>query len=321
MAKRKRLSPAILTTDSAPTPTPEVKSNRPPIADIANDAATTNALLELSDKISAARQQGRWIEQISIDAIQTDYLVRDRVDVDVDEMTALKTSLRANGQQTAIEVVPHGPDTFGLISGWRRLTALRELYLEGGIGTVLAIVRQSDDAAASYLSMVEENEIRAGLSFYERGRIVARATDAGAYSSDKEALAALFHAVPRAKRSKIGSFVRIVRALDDVLQFPTALAERAGLALAQALGGDPRFAARLRKDLDAAHPQTAQVELAVIAAALKAPTKAQVKPEVVSLQSGLQYCVTKDGQITLSGVALRDHNYVERLIQTLKSLE
>ena len=47
--------------------------------------------------------------------------------------------------------------------------------------------------------MVDENEIRAGLSFYERGRIVAKATDAGVYTSDKTALAALFHASPRAK--------------------------------------------------------------------------------------------------------------------------
>ena len=323
MAKRKRLSPAILTTD-APAAAPQVKSSRPPIADVANDAATTNALMELSDKLSTARQEGRWIDQISIDAIKSDYLVRDRVDIDADEMTALKDSLRANGQQTAIEVIPHGPETFGLISGWRRLAALRELYLEGGIGTVLAIIRHPDDAAASYLAMVEENEIRAGLSFYERGRIVAKAVDEGAYASDKDALAALFHAAPRAKRSKIGSFVRIVRALDDVLQFPTALSERSGLALAQALGADAGFNTRLRKKLDVTHAQTAGAEQAAIVAAIKGPAKDPVKtrkaPQRVKLPSGLEYVVQPDGKITLSGAVLNDDAYVNRLIQTLNSV-
>lgn len=320
MAKRKRLSPAILTTD-APVMAPEVKSTRAPIADVAGDAATTNALMELSDKISTARQEGRWIEAISIDAIKSDYLVRDRVDTDADEMTALKDSLRANGQQTAIEVVPHGPETFGLISGWRRLTALRELYLEGGTGSILAIIRHPDDVAASYLAMVEENEIRAGLSFYERGRIVARATDEGAYASDKDALAALFHAAPRAKRSKIGSFVRIVRALDDVLQFPTALSERSGLALAQALGADAGFTARLRKKLDAAHAQTAGAEQAVIAAAIKGPSKSPVKVMPVALPSGLEFVVHGDGKITLQGAVLKDADFAKRLIQTLKQMK
>ena len=116
MAKRKRLSPAMLTSE-APITAPEVKSTRPPIAAIANDAATTHALMELSDTISAARDQGRWIEQIPLDAIQTDYLVRDRTVVDADEMEALKTSIRANGQQTAIEVVAIDRETYGLISG------------------------------------------------------------------------------------------------------------------------------------------------------------------------------------------------------------
>ena len=319
MAKRKRLSPAVLTSDG-PVSAPEKKTMRAPIADVAGDASTAAALLELSDRICTARQEGRWIEKISIDAIQSDYLVRDRVEIDVDEMTALKDSLRANGQQTAIEVVPHGPETFGLISGWRRLTALRELYLEGGLGTVLAIVRQPDDAAESYLAMVQENEIRAGLSFYERGRIVARAVDEGAFASDKEALAALFHAAPRAKRSKIGSFVRLVRALDDALQFPTALSERSGLALAQALGADTGLASRLRKKLEALSPQSAKAELAIMTAMISGPTKTVV-PDVVSLPSGIECSVYGGGKMQLRGDALRDPDFTKRLIQTLKSFK
>ena len=319
MAKRKRLSPAMLTPD-APIAAPETKSARVPIADVANDAALTNALMELSDKISTARQEERWIEKIKLDAVVSEYLVRDRVAIDPEEMTTLKNSLRASGQQTAIEVVPYGPETFGLISGWRRLAALRELALEGGTDTVLAIIRQDDDAKASYQAMVDENEIRAGLSFYERGRIVAQAVDEGAYASDKDALSALFQAVPRAKRSKIGSFVRVVRALDDVLQFPTALSERLGLALAQALGADAGFAGKLRKKLEAAHPQTASAEIAVITAAMKGPSKKTAKSETVLLPSGLQYMPHADGKITLQGDVLKDPVFVNKLIKTLKAL-
>jgi len=320
MAKRKRLSPAMLTSD-APIAAPDVKSARPPIADIANDAATTNALMELSDTINTARAQGRWIEQIPLDAIKADYLVRDRTVVDADEMEALKASLRGNGQQVAIEVVSLGQNTYGLISGWRRLTALREMSQEGGLDTVLAIVRKPHDAAASYLAMVEENEIRSGLSFYERGRIVTKAVDEGAYESDKVALAALFHAVPRAKRSKIGSFVRIVRALDDALKFPTALSERSGLALAQALTDDVGLTSRLQKKLDQTPAPSAATELAWIAAMIKGPVQAKERPAAVSLPSGLQYSVKAGGKITLSGSALLDDAFVDRLIQTLKDLK
>lgn len=321
MAKRKRLSPALFTPD-APVAAPEIKSTRVPIADVANDAALSGALMELSDKISTARQEERWIEKVPLDAVLADFLVRDRVVIDADEMTALKDSLRANGQQTAIEVVPYGEETYGLISGWRRLSALRDLSLEGGVDTVLAIIRHADDAARSYLSMVEENEIRAGLSFYERGRIVARAVDDKAYGSDKDALAALFHAVSRAKRSKIGSFVRIVRALDEALQFPTALSERSGLALAQALAADDGFGARLAGVLDAEKPKTAGEELALITVAMKASVKA--KPQwsaPVSLTTGLDYVAHADGKITLQGAALKDADFTNRLIQTLKSLK
>ena len=324
MAKRKRLSPAMLTPD-APLAAPEVKSSRPPIADVAGDAAATSALMELSDKMNAARQEGRWIEQIPLDAIKADYLVRDRVDVDADDMDALKDSLRANGQQTTIEVVPHGTGTFGLISGWRRLKALRDLSLEAGVDTVLAIVRAPENSAAAYLAMVEENEIHSDLSFYERGRIVARAVDEGAYASDKAALKGLFGNVPRAKKSKIGSFVRIVRALDDVLQFPTALSERAELALAQALGAEPQLATTLHKSLTAAHVQSAAAEQAIIAAALKPapqpPKPPAAKPVKGDIGAGVSYTHHADGRLVLEGAALKDAAFAQQVITALKGLK
>jgi chromosome partitioning protein len=212
----------------------------PPIAQVAGEAAGVAAFAEVAQTLADARSEGRLILRLPLAAVEEDYLVRDRVLAEDEEMQALLASLRARGQQAAIEVADLGQGRWGLISGWRRLTALRRLEAEGaGPGTVLAIARRPTEAAEAYLAMVEENEIRVGLSYYERARIVLRAVEKRVYASDKAGLQALFAAASRAKRSKIGSFLRIVRALDAHLRFPAALGERAGLALAAALDRDP----------------------------------------------------------------------------------
>ena len=100
--------------------------------------------------------------------------MRDRIAVAPDDLAALTESLRARGQQTPIEVVDLGGGQYGLISGWRRISALRALLDETGeaqFATVLALLRQPADASAAYVAMVEENEIRIGLSYYERARL------------------------------------------------------------------------------------------------------------------------------------------------------
>ena len=321
MAKRKRLTPAQVDASAA---APEAKSAlpkpgaRPPIADVAHDAVTVNALYDLSEKISNARNEGRWIEKLRLDEIVADQLIRDRVEVDDDEMESLRQSLKFNGQQTAIEVMRLPEKGYGLISGWRRLMALRTLEKEGGIDTIKAIVRQPEDTPAAYRAMVDENEIRVGLSFYERGRIVAMAVVNDIYPSDKIALQELFSTVPRAKRSKIGSFVRVVRALDDKLAFPAALSERAGLALSQAIDADPKLAVRIKRSLTASAPQTAAKEQAILAKHMAKPKAPKSKP--VALGNGLEYSMSVDGKLTLQGRALADLDFKARIIAALKSV-
>jgi ParB-like chromosome segregation protein Spo0J len=329
MAKRKRLTPAVITD----TPAPETKSGitryplgvapktRAPIADVAQDASASAALTEIAQTLTDARAEGRLIQKLPLDRISDDYLVRDRIEVDDAEMTTLVDSLRERGQQTAIEVTDIGDGRYGLISGWRRMQALRQLEAT----EVLAIIRTPADSADAYLAMVEENEIRVGLSYYERARIVARAVDQGIYRTDRVGLVTLFHAASRPKRSKIGSFVTIVRALDDHLQFPTALTERAGLALAQGLDADVTLLDRIITTLKQAAPQTAEYEAAVIAQALHAQTsQAQQAPAPVPLPSdvaesprqlgeGLSYKRTAKGQIVLSGPRLDDADFRQKL--------
>ena len=337
MAKRKRLTPAIITADA---PALETKSGIPryplgvapktraPIADVAQDASASAALTEIAQTLTDARAEGRLIQRLPLDMISDDYLVRDRLAVDDAEMTTLCDSLRERGQQTAIEVTAIENGRYGLISGWRRMQALRHLETTD----VLAIIRTPQDSAEAYLAMVEENEIRVGLSYYERARIVARAVDQGIYRTDRVGLVTLFHAASRPKRSKIGAFVRIVRALDDHLRFPTALTERTGLALSQALEGDATCADQIIAALTEAAPQTPESEAGVIAKALhpaaKPKTPASAESIVISgaisntdsdteasrdFGTGLRYKRTAKGEIVLSGPRLDDADFRQNL--------
>lgn len=309
MAKRRRLTPA-----RTPEQTPgtaeatetvgvrrfarETSTGRgadggalPPIASMTGDIARRAATEEIAAELETARRDGRLAEALPLEAVVADHLIRDRTTLDADEMGALIESLRTRGQQTPIEVTATGAGRYGLISGWRRLEALRRLAADGqGPGTVLAFVRRPETAAEAYLAMIEENEIRADLGFWERGRIVARAVEAGVFETQKEALNGLFGSVSRSKRSKIGSFVLLVQSLDGVLRFPEALSERQGLALAGALkGADPgerdALVARLRKAVSDAAPDTPPAEWALIEACLSKADPGGTGPDRVRAKS------------------------------------
>ncbi|MCF7728093.1 ParB/RepB/Spo0J family partition protein [Sulfitobacter sp. M22] len=276
MAKRKRLTPPrsdYFGTDSAhdaeavpPLETkaifptypegvaPKIRPTSPPIAHVAGDAATSAALAEVAAELQAARTEGRMVQSLPLDQIDARYLVRDRLIVDDDDMAALRASLSSRGQQTPIEVVATEQAGYGLISGWRRLSALTQLYAETGdirFSTILALVRRPVDAADAYVAMVEENEIRVGLSYYERARIVSRAVEEGVYPDAKKALSSLFGNGSRAKRSKIKSFLPVVEHLGSHLSHPAAIGERLGLALSQKLQLDAEFSAHVIRVLKA----------------------------------------------------------------------
>ncbi len=210
---------------------------RPPIARQAAESAAESALAELSAELRAARAEGRMVQALPLDAVDAAHLLRDRLEPGAEDadMAALKASLAARGQQTPIEVVDHGEGVeprYGLISGWRRLSALAALHAETGaerFATVKALLRRPETAADAYQAMVEENEIRAGLSYWERARVVARAADQGVFESERAALAALF-----AHASRPGAPDRYLPgalpALDGVPRDPAALPERRGRA-------------------------------------------------------------------------------------------
>lgn len=311
MAKRKRLAPAKprdleagpLETKSMPGLSPHPA---PPIARVAAEASSTAALQELSETLRRARAEGRMITPLPLSQIDESYLVRDRVPVDDEDMAALRASLKARGQQTPIEVVDLGEERFGLISGWRRLQALRTI----GAEHVNAIISPPRDAPDAYVAMIEENEIRVGLSYFERARIVVKAVEAGVFDSDKTALQTLFSSASRAKRSKIKSFIPVASTLGGALKFPTQLGERMGLQLSKALLSDPYAPRRMLSALSAAQPANAEEELHALNEALKQGLETKEKPMVPQASKALGRPVvpvrgihlsTKGNSITLKG--------------------
>jgi len=223
--------------------------------------------------LEEARARGLVIDIIPTDAIDADYLVRDRFALDEDEMVSLMASIAARGQQIPVELTrhPHKDGQFGLISGWRRLEAIRRLYRDtksGDYRVIRAMIVDRENAQDAYRAMIEENEIRVNLSHYERARIALRAIQEGVFPDERTALRALYGAATRSKRSKIGTFVALVDAFDGVLQHPTLISERLGLSLAREMVRDPAFAVSLSDRLRRLPSRTAPQELSIMTQAV-----------------------------------------------------
>lgn len=280
---RKRLAPAkpdFLTQDS-PAPhggaQPATRMTGPPIAQVAAEASAQSALQGLADDVSRARAAGKMILDIPLSEIAPDYLARDRIGVDGEEMKALMDSIAKNGQRTPIEVMQiEGPFQYGLISGWRRLMALELLHKDSPnsarFATVQALLRKPDASADAYVAMVEENEIRVGLSYYERASVAAEAVKRGVFETEKQALLTLFATASRPKRSRIRSFIEIYHALGDLLRYPSHIPERLGLSLVEALRSDAGMAEKIRTGLADKPTHSPNAEIALLAR-LSAPPK------------------------------------------------
>lgn len=320
MAKRKRLTPSITQYQPDPAAPVSKPAMRAPIADVAAEASAVAALDALSSSMQTARAAGRMVIDVPLGDIVSDFLVRDRLVADTDEMAALMASITARGQQTPIEVVDLKEGRFGLISGWRRCQALQRLQEQTGdarYGTVLALVRQPADQADSYLAMVDENEIRIGLSYYERARIAVKAAAQGAFEDEDQALKRLYASASRAKRSKVRSFVSVYHALDTILRYPEAIGERLGLQLAQCIQSNPKHAAALSDALEGADVGGPEQEAAVLKEALKdllEPNKPKSKAsekgksiptfQTRRLRAGVVARVFDNGRIEIEGEAL-----------------
>lgn len=252
-----------------------------PIAQVAADS--TDAMItgaQARDQFDAkamriAREKGLVLMEISLDQIQPDAMIRDRTVLIAEEMTELQDSIALNGLRLPIEVFAlpdprsDGP-RYGVLSGYRRMKAVQHLFDLTGeeqYSYIKAILRDPDQMGGAFAAMIEENEIRASLSPFERGRIVVIAVKQGSFISVEDAVNALFPSASKAKRSKIRSFARVFEELGDMLAFPETLTEKEGLRLAQALrkGGEER----LREVLASEEPATAVQEAKLLNFALE----------------------------------------------------
>lgn len=300
-------------------PTPVI----PPIAQVSGQSAEAAALREITQGIEAARAEGRMVVEVALADIAPGHLARDRIALDREDLDALKASIRSHGQRVPAEITPLRAGTgqgtggaegapayaWGLISGWRRLRALSELYDETGearFSVLRALIRPPGEAAASYVAMVEENEIRVGLSYYERARIVAESAARGVFPDQSAALRMLFATASRAKRSKIASFIDIHEGLGDLLHFPAEIPERLGLALVSRLRLGDRH--RIRAALHEARPATAAAEIALLERLARPP-----RPDV----SRAKQAASGGGEILRPGVAMRLERKGARIAVTL----
>ncbi|MEH6836012.1 MULTISPECIES: ParB N-terminal domain-containing protein [Falsihalocynthiibacter] len=270
MAKRRKvIAPSADELDKIEAEFRRETLNRPnavvaPISQVAADAAREHAGISVEGRSEMARDktdanahrdakgQGRLIEDIAIESIAENSMVRDRMVLDAAEMDELKLSISAHGLRLPVEIYAQdgAAQPYGLISGFRRLQAVRDLYAltkQEKYATIKALVREPEALGGAVTAMVEENEIRASLSHFERGRIAVISAQQGVFASTEAAVDALFSAASKAKRSKIRSFSLIFEELGDLLVFPEMLREKDGLRLAAVLRNGAE--ARLRENL------------------------------------------------------------------------
>jgi len=184
------------------------------------------------------------VELIPLDEIDQGALSRDRSGLDAEPQTELQNSIATSGLRQPIEVfpleTPRGPCRYGLISGYRRLLAFRALHQlssQPRYAAIPAFVRARTGLAAAMAAMVEENEIRAGISPYERGLICVHARNEGAFGSIEQAIDGLFPEASRAKRIRLTLLAFFANEIGGFFSAPEKLSQRQIERISRAITG------------------------------------------------------------------------------------
>ena len=203
-----------------------------------------------------ARDEGRVLVAVGINEIHTTDLPRDRLDLssvaNSDEMDELKASIQERGQKEPIELYKDADGRFQLKKGWRRVTALKQLFEETGderFSSVTARVAEShSDRIDLYIDMVEENVVREDLTFAEMAQVAILASkDSELGAGDAEALVGrLYSSLHKMKRSYIRSFVYLLNELEGALPFPKSVSRNLGVEVARKLRASSDSAAGLK---------------------------------------------------------------------------
>jgi ParB family chromosome partitioning protein len=134
---------------------------------------------------------------------------------------------------------PEGEAAYGLISGFRRLAAVRALHEtaldKARWAAIPAFVREPADLRAALAAMVEENAVRAEVSPWEQGRVAVAARDGGVFETVDAAVEALYPSFNRQKRTRLRAAAMTAEELDGHLTEPETLSSRQILRIAAAL--------------------------------------------------------------------------------------
>lgn len=197
------------------------------------------------------------LTEIPLRDIAADILPRDRTLADPTALDDLIRSITAIGLRQPIEVFglvqeDDQPHPYGLISGYRRFMAFRAM----GYETIPALCCNPGDIPAALAAMVTENEVRAQISPWEKGRLILRLLEEGTFPDAAGAVETLYPAASRQQRARLRGFFLVVDTLIDTpLRTPEALstARMDRLATALRLGGGPAIIATLAANANPAH--------------------------------------------------------------------
>lgn len=233
----------------------------------------------------AAQEDGLVLERLPVGNIRTDDLPRDRIELEAvaqsDAMEELKTSIRERGQKEPIEVFLDEAGNHQLKKGWRRLTALRQLFEETSddqFATVVARVEAGEgDRMTRYIDMVEENVVREDLTFAEMAQVaITAAADPTVPEDDAGVLVnRLYQSLHKVKRSYIRSFVTLMQELGDALKFPKSVSRNMGVDVARALAGQGGTE-ELARELSSA--ETEEDQASILVAFLERAKKGKTAP-------------------------------------------
>jgi ParB family chromosome partitioning protein len=250
----------------------------------------------------AARDAGLVLRAVDPDAIEAGWLHRDRAPARDPEIDALKASIAAVGLSNPIRLAELGPSRFGLVQGWRRLTAWRELRAETADPAYAAIPAAvapaeagPEGVARAYRRMVDENLARRDVSFAEMAALARAYAEERAGDGDPDvsaAVDALFASAGAQKRSYIRAFAELLDRAEHALEHPAALPRALGLAVRKRLTETPHAALALWDALRAAPGRGAEEELAILRAwvedrAAPAPRAARAAPVMAAVRARL----------------------------------
>lgn len=180
------------------------------------------------------------LQAIPTDAIADTALTRDRAATDQAALDELRDSILAHGLRMPIEVFeladPFDGRRWGLISGFRRLAAVRALAAWGipGHDTIPAFVRQPSSIAAAMTAMVEENAVRAEVSPWEQALVAVTARDRNLFETVEAAIDTLYKSFSIDKRKRLRAVATLAEELEGHLTAPHTLSQRQLLRLAAA---------------------------------------------------------------------------------------